>query len=140
MPTPEIFKRPHNNFWRIKRETRTDIAWALRELAARLEKEIRAAIASGERTKAAELNIDCTRLAMTILAVSPTHKICLKCGPQPVTNFYVQRRSKYGEYLQAHCKDCNTVLRREQNQKKKKALEIENAIVIEPEPINGGNP
>jgi hypothetical protein len=106
---------------RLTEEARSGVGWALKELLRRLEVD---AIASNSpeyfliKTRK-EADIDFVKRLME--EVNPTKMECPICGPQPLENFYLQRRTKYGDYLQTYCKHCSTARKRAERAKKKEA-------------------
>lgn len=105
--------------WRIRRELRADLQWALTELVGFL--------------KDASFYEEAARVEKMLLEIKPTHKHCISCGPQPLENFYVQRNTKYGDYLQSNCKSCGKLKRREE---RKRLIDKVNVIEEKPTEAN----
>lgn len=101
---------PETSFWRLDHETRAGLVWALNALESYME----------EGPLYPGMDADRERLAKLKLEIDPTHKRCPFCGPQLISEFYVQRKTKYGDYLQAYCKKCSNE-KREKDRLRKKA-------------------
>ncbi len=104
--------------WKMSIETRREVEWALATLLNYMRMDTRTAVAPSE-FHAAKIE----RVKHIQKLISPTHKDCLRCGPQPIGNFYIQRVTKFGEYLQSYCKTCNTLNRREDRARRNKKYE-----------------